>query len=157
MEGLKKLEDMFKDREWFHSVGNDNIGRAVLYINFNCKETIFDIPDTIDGKQVLVHSAGSKTATREQYTNCKEDNLPIVLVADIVDVTDFAEMDVDDLVKELDRLEMLCNKNTLDCIFYEVHDQSNAVTNLSARYPDVRASMNKLYDTYGFDIIHDEI
>src|ERR1035437_8073781 len=99
MESLIKLEDMFKDREWFHSVGEDNIGRAVVYVNFNCKETIFDIPDAIAGKQVLVHSAGSKTATREQYTNCKEDNLPIELVEEIVDVTDFAEQDVDDLFK----------------------------------------------------------
>lgn len=157
MEGLKKIEDMFKDRDWFHSVGEDNIGRAVVYVNFNCKETIFDIPDAVDGKQVLVHSAGSKTATREQYANCKEDNLPIALVEEIVDVTNFVERDVDDLFKELDRLETLCNKNTLESIFYEIHDQSNAVTNLSVRYPEVRVAMNKLYDTYGFDVIHDLI
>jgi hypothetical protein len=158
-ECLNALESMYKDREWFHSVGVDNIGRSVVYIKFNCKETIFDIPDEVCGKQVLVHSAGSKTATREQYTNVKEPSLVLVpkVEEEIVDVTEYAMQDLDDLVKELDRLEKLCGTHVLQDIFYETHDGKNALTFLSERFPEVRASMDKLYETYGFDVIYDEL
>jgi hypothetical protein len=67
------------------------------------------------------------------------------------------ELSVRALTDELDRLEKLCGSNILQDIFYEVHDQKNAVTNLSARYPEVRTRIQKLYDKYGFNAIYEEL
>ena len=62
-------------------------------------------------------------------------------------------LDIRVLIKELDRLERICGSNTMQDIFYEVHDQANAVTNSSSKFPEVRRRMESLYQKYGFDII----
>lgn len=67
------------------------------------------------------------------------------------------ELSVRALTDELDRLEKLCGSNVLQDVFYEVHDGENAVTNLSARYPEVRRRVQKIYDKYGFDVIYEEL
>jgi hypothetical protein len=176
-EGIEVLTNLFKTRDWFHSVDVEQYGRIVVYIKYACQETLHDIPDMVAGRQVLVHFAASKYATREQFTNSdqkkREENIPIPLVTQVVDVTDEAELvdadgavelpssflqfDLNDLCKELDRLERMCGSNALQDIFYEVHDGRNAVTNLSARYPDVRKSLEQLYQDYGFDVIYEEL
>jgi hypothetical protein len=51
----------------------------------------------------------------------------------------------------------MCGSNIMQDIFYEVHDKENAVTNLSAKFPDVRKSMEKLYAQYGFDLIYENM
>src|SRR5271157_3076544 len=68
-EGMDQLSKMYKDKEWYHSVGLDQYGRIVVYVQFMNHETLHDIPDNMGKHQVLVHFAGSKTATREQFTN----------------------------------------------------------------------------------------
>jgi hypothetical protein len=67
------------------------------------------------------------------------------------------DLDINYLIKELDRLERICGSNHMQDIFYEVHDQDNAVTNLSSKFPDVRRRMESLYKKYGFDIIYEEM
>lgn len=180
-EGMKQLSDSFKDRDWFFDIGFDQYGRVVVYVKYMCHETLHDIPDQCAGKQVLVHFAASKTATREQFTAPKaEDNLPInlltnfqkaakdaqaqgidvgvgQLVDSITDVTEFAEDDLDDLRDELDRLERVCGANILGDIFFEIHDKKNAVTNLSAKFPEVAERLTKLYNEYGFDVLYEEL
>jgi hypothetical protein len=154
-EVLSQLSQMFKDRDWFHDVGVEQFGRPVVYVKYACHETLHDIPDTFGGKQVLVHFAASKLASREQFTNSSAPKLstPSPVVVPVVDTPP----DFNALCEELDRLEKSCGTNTLQDIFYEVHDGKNAVTNLSSRYPDVRASLEKLYETYGFDVIYEEM
>lgn len=175
-EGIEVLTNMFKGRDWFHSVGVEQYGRIVVYIKYGCHETLHDIPDSVAGRQVLVHFAASKCATREQFTNQpqgkQEEAAPFPLVKKVIDVTQDAELiddgveelpssflqfDLNDLCKELDRLERMCGSNALQDIFYEVHDGRNAVTNLSARYPDVRSVLERLYQDYGFDVIYEEL
>jgi len=176
-EVLEQLRQMFKDRDWFYDVGVEQYGRPVVYIKYMCHETLHDIPDTVGGRQVLAHFAASKTAKADQYTSSdlkKEDNIPIPLVKKIETVKDedielvdndgavelpssFLQFDLSDLCKELERLEKLCGTNALQDIFYEIHDGRNAVTNLSARYPEVHDRMEKLYNEYGFDVIYEEL
>jgi len=67
------------------------------------------------------------------------------------------ELSIRHLENELDRLERLCGSNTLQDIFYEIKDAHNAVTNLSARYPEVRKALERLYDQYGFDVIYENL
>lgn len=167
-EREKILTDMFKDRDWFDSVGYDQYGRVVVYVKYMCHETLYDIPDTCEGKQVLSHFASSKNATREQFTNTqKPATLPVVTPAPKLELVDepeieeldssFLETDLSELCKALDKLERICGSNCLQDIFYEVHDGKNAVTNLSVKYPEVRAKLEQLYDEYGFDVIYEEL
>lgn len=174
-EGIEVLTNLFKDRDWFHSVDVEQYGRLVVYVKYACHETLHDIPDKVANRQVLVHFAASKFSTREQYTNQpsrQEDNIPIPLVNQVINITEEAELidegveelpsnflqfDLSDLCKELNRLEKMCGSNALQDIFYEIHDGANAVTNLSARFPEVKSSMEKLYQDYGFDVIYEEL
>jgi hypothetical protein len=165
------LHDKYKDRDWFHSVGEDQYGRYVVYVKYMNHETLHDIPDFESGVQVLVHFAASKLATRDQFVDkpgssladIKSGTLPPPPVDHIVDVVyevagpEDEEKSLRHLQTELDRLEKLCGSYTLNDIFYEIQDGKNAVTNMSARYPEVRTRLEKLYNQYGFDVIYEEL
>ncbi len=171
-EGMEHLRTLYKDKEWYHSVGLDQYGRIVVYIHHSTQETLRDIPDRVAGKQVLVHFAGSLMATREQFVNTPGPRFPIAtgtlpppMEEQIVDVvgtllgngSDTEEKSLRYLQNELERLEKICGSYTLQDIFYEIQDGRNAVTNLSARYPEVRQRLERLYDMYGFDVIYEEM
>jgi hypothetical protein len=162
---------MFKDRDWFFDVGVDQHGRPTVYVKYMCHETLYDIPDTLGGRQALVHFAASKLARKDDFVDKPSSlsrppplpNLPIPLTKEIVDLTEEAELveeedkSVRHLVNELDKLEKQCGSNILQDIFYEVHDGPNAVTNLSAKFPEVRRGLERLYKVYGFDVIYEEL
>jgi hypothetical protein len=183
-KGMHQLSEMFKGKDWFHDVGVDPYGRLVVYVKYACEETIRHIPDTADGIQVLVHFAGSVTARKEDFVASPSSRLVIQNpdymivkreVPKVVDISQEAEYigqeedeleelpssflvsDIGVLARELDRLERICGSNILQDIFYEIHDGKNAVTNLSARYTDVRDSLKELYEEYGFDVIYEEM
>jgi len=160
------LHEQFKDREWFHSVGRDQYNRLVVYIKFSCHETLHDVPDRVEGIQVLCHFSGSKTATATQFASSPTAQ-PVpapkleLLIQEEDDVEELdsslLESDLSELCKKLDYLERQCGSNCLQDIFYEVHDGKNSVTNLSAKYPEVRRVLEELYDEYGFDVIYEEL
>jgi hypothetical protein len=171
-EGIEFLTNKFKDKDWFCEVGLDNIGRYVVYVKYSCMETLTLEPDMLFGKQVLVAFIRSKTARAEDFTT-NATRVPFAktvddLVGDILAPqeigdeieelsSDVLEIDIEDLTDELDRLERLCGTNALQDIFYEIQDGNDSVTNLSARYPDVRVSLEQLYEKYGFDLIYEEL
>lgn len=147
-----------KDKPWFHSMETDSSGRIVIYAAYIDKEVEASVPAVWEGKQVLMHFASAKLATREKFTN--NPNAPgATLKAYVpdVDVSDDAEPDIANLTAELEFLESLYNTEALSDIFFEIKDQHNAVTDLSKRYPDARKSLEKLYDTYGFDVLFNEM
>lgn len=162
-EGIELLTKMFQGRPWFHSVGVEKYGRYVVYTNFMCHETLHDVPDRVNNKQVLVHFAASMTSTASQFTNTPAaPKLQLVLdepEPEAIEEIDSSllERDLSELCRKLDKLEKICGSNRLQDIFYEVHDGKNAITNLSSHYPEVRAAMEELYDEYGFDVIYEEL
>ena len=168
-EGLDLLARMCHGKDWFNQVGLDQFGRFVVYVNYLNLDVYAEVPDKIDGKTVLVHYAYSKDAHKDQFTGSVKKGpppLPVVEMdtIDIIDVTDDAELledesppDLRSLTIELDRLEKICGSNIMQDIFYEVHDGQNAVTNLSAKFPEVRSGVEKLYQRYGFDVIYEEM
>jgi len=149
----------FRDQPWFHSMETEASGRIVVYVKYMDKEVLTSVPDTIDGKQVVVHFAGAKLATREMFTNNPSMRTSFVASLDQSPDVGFDESDVDValLIDELEKLERRCSSGQLADIFFEIKDQHNAVTDLSKIYPDVRKSLEKLYDVYGFDILYDEL
>jgi hypothetical protein len=126
---LDSFANKFKDFDWFSDITIES-GRVIIYVYWMSGDTLSMLPDKLAGMQVLVHYS----------SNVKLDNLDINL-----------------LIKELDRLEKICGSNPLQDIFYEIHDGDNCVTNLSIKYPDVSSSMRRLYDEYGFDVIYEEL
>lgn len=164
-EGLESLTGMFKNCDWFCETGLDNIGRYVVYVKYMNMEVMTSVPDTMLGKQVLIHFIGSKTARRENFTNTISTSNVVPVVAptpapleepDVL-APEYSESNIAELLKELDRLEKICGSNALQDIFYEIHDGKNAVTNLSDRYPLVKEGLMDLYDRYGFDVIYEEL
>lgn len=175
-EGMEHLRNLYKDKEWFHSVGQDQYGRIVVYIHHSTHETLHDIPDRVANKQVLVHFAGSLCLNKDQYVTTPKSTFSIVefkqavsearaqgidtgLLSTIDDETNdvFEDLSQRRLENELTKLEKICGSNALQDIFYEIRDAHNAVTNLSARYPEVREALETLYDQYGFDVIYENL
>jgi hypothetical protein len=165
-EGFELLTNALKNKDWFRDVGVDKSGRYVVYVSHMNMETMTLVPDNVLGKQVLVHYFSSKNSCRENFVS-NANHVPFAMApmlglafeSDEVEElsSDLLEIDVDDLISALERLEKDCGSNTLQDIFYEIHDGKNAVTNLSARYPEVRNALSKLYDEYGFDIVYEEL
>ncbi len=151
-----------KDKPWFHSTDTDASGRIIVYVTYIDKDVLASVPNTLDGKQVLVHFAGAKLATREKFTNVithgftYPDNSPSLCDRDI-DTPEEEDADLAHLISELDRLERLCGSNTLQDLFYETHDGDNAVTNQSKFFPEIRSALEKIYNQYGFDVIYNEL
>lgn len=178
-EGMEYLRNLYKDKEWFHSVGQDQYGRIVVYIHHSTHETLHDIPDRVANKQVLVHFAGSLCLNKDQYVNTPTNSIAAFSIAEFKQAVQearekgfdtgllstmddetievFEDLSQRRLEDELTRLEKSCGSNALQDIFYEIRDAHNAVTNLSARYPDVREALEKLYEQYGFDVIYENL
>lgn len=183
-ERIEQLTNMFKDRPWFDSVGYEQYGRVVVYVKEMNQETLYDIPSTCLGKQVLTHFAASKTAQADQFKVPPPKTVNVLSLDEFLakakeaqaaghDVGVGQMLDADDDIEELDssllevdmshlhdelrKLEKMCHASVLSDIFFEVHDGKNAVTDMSAKYPDVAAKMQALYDEYGFDVLYEEL
>lgn len=170
---LWSLKMQYQNRDWYGDVGYDQFGRPTLYVKYECHETIWDIPDKWDGKQLLVHFAASVQRKKEDfmvkpyaptcsYIPFPKETPPMtvsfkVYKEDTPEQEEALELSVSRLTDELDRLERICGSNILGEIFFEIHDKHNAVTNLSVKFPEVRRAMEKLYDKYGFDLLYDEL
>lgn len=170
-EVVSWLTNLCQDKDWFHSVGFDQYGRAVVYVKYMDGDVLRFVPDwTEDHKQVLCHFAASAPNAKNELISKPHPQSNIVgfTVEDIEFFTGTLpmhslaqekkpEVNVRALTDELDRLEKSCGTNVLQDVFYETHDKGNAVTNLSARFPEIRQRMQKLYDKYGFDVIYNEL
>lgn len=156
------LRDKFSDREWFDSVGHDEYKRLTVYVKYMNLDVLTEIPLQLEGSHVLVAFATSKRVVAEDFKRqpvttapLPQEELPDLFSAD---EDDKVIESTDELCAELDRLEKICGSNCLQDIFYEIHDgPNNSVTNLSARYPEVKDRMSTLYDEYGFDLIYEEL
>jgi hypothetical protein len=152
---MEELFNLLKDQDWFYDIGIDPHGRYVVFVKTMNQTILSSIPYHFDGKQVLCHYSSFKDADKYNFiypSNTPKISFPKEVLPPKIDEE---ELDLDALVKELDRLEELCGFNILNDIFYEVHDHKNAVTNLSEKFPQVRKSMDKLYLQYGFDVLYD--
>ena|ERR1700722_14729619 len=148
-KALSELRSTYQHKDWFADVGTDPFGRVVVYVSRMNYETLHDIPDYVGDKQVVVHFNASNKATREQFTN----QIGPIYKTPIVE----PEEELTALQHALDELELICGSHNLQDIFYEIHDQNNAITDVSSKYPKVREVMEILFDQYGFDVIYEEL
>lgn len=170
-EAIQTLKKQFQSKDWFSDVDQDNFNKIVVYVKYLSSEVITSIPDRIGGHYILVHFANSKIADSKQFiTDASIWQPPQTKGKWIVETVKNIELDHlkepmvcrpikpphSDLIGELDRLALICGENILQDIFYEIVDGKNALTNLSPKFPEVRKSMEKLYDMYGFETINEE-
>jgi hypothetical protein len=171
-EGLKELEILLDPYDWFYEVVAE-ARRYVVYVTYMDSTQDTAIPDFVQGKQVVCHFASAAPGAKNEYLSKPQLNtyhtLPLLvpdssgsvvqddLESCISQLKDVEVPNVATLCHALDKLEKEVGSNILQDIFYEIHDGSNAVTSLGSRYPDVQASMKRLYDEYGFDTIYNEL
>lgn len=154
-KNLSILDDLKKrlcQYHWFFDVGLDQFSRPVVYVHSMNIDIINKIYQVSSKDMPLIHFAGSLTCSRFSYTKEIKKDLNSENKEDIINDDDNLSYD---LYNELSELKDICGGNILSDIFYEVHDGKNAITHLSTKFPDIRNSMEKLYDKYGFDIIYD--
>lgn len=150
--GLTALVSSLDQYDWFCDAELDRFGNFVVYVDKMDFEVTRHVPMKIDGHHVLFHFAVSQPKVAPSPPVAPPAPIEFLKDEDVI-----LDIDLDYLGSELDRLEKICGSNMLQDIFYEVHDGKNAVTNLSARYPEVRESMGVLYRDYGFDIVYEEL
>jgi hypothetical protein len=173
-EGLKKLETLLDPYDWFYEVVVE-ARRYVVYVHSMDISQDAIIPDSMMGHQVVIHFASSapgvknefvskpQTHTLPAYNPFARTQLEIITESDVALLKELGwiptakEPHISDLTNKLDRLERICGSNILQDLFYECHDQRNAVTNLRARFPEVYSAIVELYKEYGFDIIYNEL
>lgn len=147
-EGIQQLTELCQNKDWFNSVGTDNYGRYVVYVNQMNHETLYNIPDTVAGKTVLVHFSAS--------TDNKFVNQVNLFRQSTVEIEPEEEEDASILQRTLDELELTCGSHNLQDLFYEICDGKNAITNISDKYRKVREILEMLYDQYGFDVLYEQ-
>lgn len=147
------LSVMLQSKDWFHSVGEDQYGRHVVYTKYMDLDVMNEVPDIWGDKRVLLYFAPADAGYKNPLTNNGLLNLSSLSEEMIDDL----ELDKDVLIQELSRLKQDCGSNIVHDLFYEIHDGKNAITNLSSKFPELRKSVEKLYNEYGFDVIYQEI
>lgn len=152
------LVEKYQKYSWYDSVGLDKYGRFVVYVHEMTKEVMETVQHYLNGKQVLLAYSHAKPNQGKCRYITYYDFGKARMQTPVTNSPDSEEdPDIDYLISELDRLERLCGSNALQDIFYEVHDKKNAVTNVRNKFPEVEESLQNLYDTFGFDLIYENI
>lgn len=150
--------------DWFHSIATDSYGRYVVYVQYMNQDVLSTIPDSCDGKQVLVHFVSSITSKPEQYSHPETLIRRAPLIVQVPTALQRVHKQVQEEKEECNDLDLseidslmngVIGKDALLNVFYEIHDQDDAVTSVSESFPEVRKKLESLYNTYGFDVLYD--
>lgn len=152
---LSSLLNSLDQHDWFCDAEFDAFGRFVIYVHDYPLVFASELPATVGGKQVLIHYASSQPSVIPAPIVVVSQ--PEVIKLEVKEPEVITSEDMQYLTSELDRLEKICGSNILADLFFESHDQKNAVTNLTSRFPEVRKCIDSLYEMYGFDIIYENL
>lgn len=159
VKSVEELSSVCQNQDWFSHIGSNDIGKHIVYVKHLNAKVYAAIPEMVNQTSVLVHFATSINnslkvdnfiATVDLTKQVKENMLNIKPEPDFR----IKDSQLVELNSELDRLEKICGAYSLQDIFFEIHDKTNAVTNLSIKFPEVRKNLEKLYKTFGFDILY---
>lgn len=134
--------ETLKEKSWFNGVLEEPHKITVYYSEFNPELNL--IPTKINNKQVLVHFKPKKPYV-EKLSYYPEMG------------TEEPEISAEDLQSQINILNKLVSLETLDLLFHEIHDGDDAITNLKDEYQTIYASMEELYNIYGYDLIDEYI
>jgi hypothetical protein len=150
------LDKMLKTNDWYDTADfDDNLRKYIVYAKYVNLDVLSTVPDRFEDVPVLVHFSAYRLACKDSFRENSSSLEDLTLLSEEEEAE--IPIDLDKLCVELDKLERECGNNVLQDIFFEVHDDKNAITNLSVKYPHIRESMEKLYKEYGFDLIYEEL
>lgn len=155
MQEIAALERYLKGFDWFHSIGVDPYGRHVVYVQYMNIDTLTTVPDYCDGKQVLIHFAASLTSKADDFKVNVSPAKPQLetWIAPELPTGDLPVLDLSE-IEDLLKTGPITKPALID-MFYEIHDGDDAVTFVSESFPKEREKLEALYNTYGFDVLHD--
>lgn len=139
---LQELHKQLSSESWYVNSKQDSSNSIVVYVSALNQNISSKIPLKINNYNIKVHYAASLC------------NSGYVDVVNLVSEKELSDIDV---YAEILNLTKFCNKQALIDIFYEIHDQDDAVTGLSEQFPEVRAKLEELYNEFGFDVLYDSL
>lgn len=159
IEAALVLTNQFQGRDWFVNViaKDEKPQKLIVVTKWQNLEILKEIPNNIDEYRVLVHFHQPAISMLNPTPKPAKVTEVVAVTASSTESIPPTNLDINKLIHDLDKLEKMCGSHTLQDIFYEIHDGNNAVTDLSSRYPEVRKPLEALYNTYGFDVIYEEI
>lgn len=152
---IHSLSQDLKNEDWFFDISIVR-NELVVYTHWMDTEVMKKVPSHIDKHRVLLHFASSK-CLKDYKIPPEQLDAQGYSPEELSEIIPLYKSSNTKLTNDLDRLEKICGTHVLGDIFFEAHDGKNAVTNWSARYPEVRKEMDRLLEEYGFDVIYEEI
>lgn len=132
---LAEIKDNYCKYDWFSDVeSTDN--KVIFYVKYMNSQVFATVPDSFDKKNVLIHFIHSKNVKKDNFITTYQSNNELLHV----------------------KLKSLINEfgdSVTEYVFYEVHDGPHKITFVAETLPKLEEQMHKLYDEYGFDVIHD--
>lgn len=136
---LELFVNSLEQYDWFCDAELGQFNKFIVYVDKFDMKTISLIPLHIGGYHVVFHYIASQPSKN------------------IITPPETKVLSISDLIIELSYLKDICGAKSLESIFYEVHDQDNAVTSVSEFYPEVKKAMDRLYQDFGFDLIYEQL
>jgi len=137
MSELDAFIASLENYDWFVDLDIEKT-KVIVYVSHFDLNVIKNIPNVISGKQILFHWAAAQPIKNDKPVSPKELNII-------------------DLKLELDRLKINVTPHILKTIFFEINDRDNCVSYLSELYPLVRKKLELLSNSFGFDIMYEEL
>lgn len=150
---FQNLIEQIKDCDWFCGSGKDDYNRHVIYVNKMNLEILLSLPNECDNVQVLCHYYNSFVIDSSKYVEKIDSEPQNYVVEDSIE----SKFQKDEIKYHVGLLLEKYGVNTVQDIFYEIHDGGNAVTNLSAIFPELKEKMMDLYRKFGFNPLYKEI
>ena len=158
MENLQLLKNNLQNYDWFYDVGINEWGVPTIYVHSMSSkifQIIFDNSKDLTIDYPCVHFASALTVDASKYVvNLTKPQISLIDDPEPDENLGYSELN---LSEEIGNLRKICGVNILSDIFYEIHDGKNAITNLSVKFPEVREGLDKLYSTYGFNLIYEQV
>lgn len=160
MQNLEKLKFSLQSFDWFRDIGLNEWGVPTVYVNYmnsTVFQTVFEKSSGLTMDNPCIYFASTLSLDTSKYV--LQIDKPQVSWEDGSEPDSDTEPGLPDLnlSEEVGKLRKVCGTNILSDIFYEVHDGKNAITNLSAKFPEIREALNNLYNLYGFDLVYEQV
>lgn len=150
---LTLLTAQLKKHSWFAEADKHGaLHNAIVVYVYEISPAINQvIPQQVAGWDVRVHYFTSTFDYNSKPISIHEATKTLLLEEEVEFLPAF------DLDNELQELRMVCGKNKLIDIFFEVHDRDDAITNFSFDFPVVKERLQVLYNDFGFDVLWDKL
>jgi hypothetical protein len=138
MQQLQELKDYLSNKDWFYDLGFDSFNRPVVYVHYMNLSVFSEVRKY--ASEALIYYAS--------YAKCNKLNYVEQLNP---------EPDLEYLESKVKDLQSIYKLDLLQDMFYEIHDGENAVTSFSKALPELKSTLEDLYEKYGYDLLYERL